>query len=271
MTRLIIEALTVRCGERSLLADVSLTVAPGELVALVGPNGAGKSTLLRAAVGLLVPSGGRVRIGDRGIRALPPRARAALLAWLPQQAQVTEPMTVLEHVAAARFRFGEGTAKARAGAARALHRVNASELGARRLGTLSGGERQRVALATVLAQEAPLLLLDEPANHLDPRHQRETFRLIGRLADEGHGVLCVTHDIGLLAGLPRRGSTRVVGLSAGRLTFDLALDDPALPERLGTLFELPVHLVEHEQQRALVTFYPRDSQRPPATGAPPCA
>jgi iron complex transport system ATP-binding protein len=241
-----------------VVREVSLAVSPGELVILVGPNGAGKTTLLRAALGLLRPDRGRVAIDDRDVATLAPRERAARIAWLPQSVTVSEPLTVLEHVSAARYRFAEAPANARAGATRALSRVDAAALGGRRLASLSGGERQRVELAAVLAQESPLLLLDEPANHLDPRQQRETFRRIADLAREGAGILCVTHDVGVLAGLPATGTTRVVGLADGRLAFTLPLLDPGLPTQLGALFDAELSLVERAGARALVTWWPND-------------
>lgn len=266
MTTLALSAITVARRGVEILTDVSLTLAAGELVVLVGPNGAGKSTLLRAALGLVRLHRGRVTLDDRDATSLSPRERAARVAWLPQTSGVSEPLTVADHVAAARYRFGESAGRARQGAARALAQVDAAPLASRPLASLSGGERQRVALAAVLAQEAPLLLLDEPANHLDPRQRRETFLLIARLARAGRGILCVTHDIGVLAGLPDEGSTRVVGLRAGHLAFDLALGSPALTGRLGELFDLRLSLAEQEGERALVTWWTR-----PREGEPPCA
>jgi len=265
LTTLALTGVTVRRRGVELVADLSLSLGAGELVVLVGPNGAGKSTLLRAALGLVRLDRGRVLLGGEDAVSLSPRARAANVAWLPQTSSVHEPLTVADHVAAARFRFGEGAARARAGALRALAQVDATALADRHLATLSGGERQRVALAAVLAQEAPLLLLDEPANHLDPRQRRETFLLVARLAHAGHGILCVTHDVGVLAGLPTSGSTRVVGLRGGRLAFELRLGDPSLAACLGELFDLRLSFAEREGERALVAWWPG-----PDAEAPPC-
>ncbi len=266
VTTLALAGVTVRRRAVELVTDLSLALRTGELVVLVGPNGAGKSTLLRAALGLVRLDRGLVTVDGQDAASLSPRERAAFLAWLPQTSNVEEPLTVADHVAAARFRFGERVVRAREGARRALAQVDATALADRLLATLSGGERQRVALAAVLAQEAPLLLLDEPANHLDPRQRRETFLLIARLARAGRGILCVTHDVGLLAGLPTTGSTRVVGLRGGRLAFELPLGDPSLAAHLGALFDLRLSFAEREGERALVAWWPR-----PEAEEPPCA
>jgi iron complex transport system ATP-binding protein len=246
------ENVSVRAGERMLLEDVSLGLQPGELVALVGPNGAGKTTLLRTALALHRPSHGRVTLDGIDSASLAPRMRSTKLALLPQHVAFFEPIGVLELVAAARYRFGEGRERALDGARRALERASAAPFADRVVTTLSGGERQRVALAAVLAQEAPLLLLDEPANHLDPAQQVDAYRLIGALWREGFGILCVTHDVNLLAQLGDTSRVRVAGLSGGRLRFELAFTAADLPARLSELFGIELVALDVEGRRALL-------------------
>jgi iron complex transport system ATP-binding protein len=244
-----LDDVSVHVGGRALLSKVQLRVAAGELVALLGRNGAGKSTLLKAALGLIAPSGGAVRIGARRVGELDGRERAARLAWLPQHFAVHEAFTAGELVATARFRFDEPAAAGAAAARRALARTGAAELEARVVSTLSGGELQRVALAVLLAQEAPLLLMDEPANHLDPAQQLAMYRLIGELWRDGHGVLCVTHDPNLLHHVLSGGEAervRVVGMEQGAIAFERTLADAALPEALSTLFGVRIARVVHE-------------------------
>jgi iron complex transport system ATP-binding protein len=251
----------VRLGGRRLLEDVALSVGRGEFAALVGPNGAGKTTLLRAALGLVRRERGDVVAGGRSVDALPPRTRAGLLGWLPQQALVSEALSALETVVAARYRFDETRAKAREAAQRALERLGVSALAEQSVTRLSGGERQRVALAALIAQEASMLLLDEPANHLDPAQQAETYALLGALARDGAGILCVTHDVNLLSyvGVP----VGVAGLSNGKVAFRTSYDAPELPSRLAELFGVPMELVTLGSRRLIVPSpKPREARDP---------
>ncbi|MCG8424843.1 MAG: ABC transporter ATP-binding protein [Proteobacteria bacterium] len=234
-----LSSVTVRAGSSVLLDEVSLRLDRGQFIALVGPNGAGKSLLIRTALGLLRPVSGEVTLAGRPVRALSGRQRAARLAWLPQEALPEDPLRSVEVVTAARFRFDEPLAESRRAAGVALAAVKAEKLSERLVSTLSGGERQRVALAATLTQEAPLLLLDEPANHLDPVQQMAMYQLIGSLWQEGHGVLCVTHDVNLLGHLAAGDALeqcQVVGLAAGKIRFRTSLRAAELPDRLSQLF-----------------------------------
>ena len=242
---LTLEHVSTTADNRRILNDVSLHVHRGEFVTLVGPNGAGKTSLFRAALGLLRIEG-QALLGDKPVKSLSGRERAALAAWLPQQALVTEPVTVLEFVAGARFRFDESRGSALEAAAGALATCRAEACAPRFVNTLSGGEQQRVAMAVLLAQEAPLLLLDEPANHLDPGQQIALYRLIGELWRAGRSVLCITHDINLLAHLGATEGVRVVGMRDGGIGFELPLLSPALAKQLSELFGVTFSAVRHE-------------------------
>jgi len=252
MAELEFSDLSVKLGERTLLDRITLRVAPGEFVALIGPNGAGKTTLLRAALALRAPSSGSVRVANSAVAELDARSRAARIAWLPQHIRAEEPVTGLESVAAARFRFRESHAQSRRAAERALARVGAGAYGERRVTELSGGERQRVAFACLIAQEAEILLFDEPANHLDPAQQLDVYRLLGELWREGRSILCINHDVNLLHQVGDAARVRVVGLRAGSLVFDTPFDAPALPKQLGDLFGIEVDTLLGSQQRFIV-------------------
>ncbi len=234
MSSLVLDQVSVRSGDRTLLDRASLELERGGFVALVGPNGAGKTTLLRAALGLVPLAGGHVRVSGADLTALDARARAAELAWLPQHSLPADALPVREAVMAARYRFHETPVTARLAAERALERVGLAHLADAPLARLSGGERQRVAIAALLAQEARFLLLDEPANHLDPAQQAETYALLGTLVKDGAGILCVTHDVNLLA--YTAASPRVLGLAASTLRFALDYRAAELPVRLSELF-----------------------------------
>jgi len=244
--------LSVRLGQRQLLRDVTLRVGVGEFVALIGPNGAGKTTLLKAALALRPVSSGSVRLAGSAVGELDARSRAARVAWLPQHVRAEEPITSVESVAAARYRFRESHAESRRAAERALERVGAGQYAERRVTELSGGERQRVAFACLIAQEAQILLFDEPANHLDPAQQLEIYRLLGQLWREGRSILCINHDVNLLHHVGQPERLRVVGLRAGRLMFDAPYAAPDLPERIGDLFGVEMQSVQVGAQRIIV-------------------
>jgi iron complex transport system ATP-binding protein len=252
MAKLEFLAVSVKVRDRTLLDAVNLGVRDNDFVALVGPNGAGKTTLLKCALALRVPTSGSVCLQGEPVHALDARARAAKLAWLPQHIRAEEPLSALDTVAAARFRFRESPAQSRLAAERALRRVGALEYERRAVSELSGGERQRVAFACLLAQEASTLLFDEPANHLDPAQQLEVYGLLGELWREGRTIVCINHDVNLLNHLGEPERVRVVGLRAGRLAFEARLSEPDLPARLGALFGVEMDSVRGAEQRYIL-------------------
>ena len=211
MTALLtLDRLTVRRGPRVVLEDVSLTLAAGEMVGLIGPNGAGKSTLMRAALGL-IPAEGR-----SSLAALPRGARARAAAWLPQSREIAWPVTVEALVALGRTPHAPGPAD-RPAIEAALGRMDLHPLRHRKATELSGGEQARVLIARALAQEAPLLIADEPAAGLDPAQQLSVMATFAALAQEGQGILVSLHDLGLAA----RFCARLVVIGpGGRLVAD---------------------------------------------------
>ena len=184
-----------------MLEGVSLDVPPGEWLSVVGPNGAGKSTLLRALAGLLVARG-TIEVGGRPLSTLTPRDRARVVALVPQNPVMPEGMPVLDYVMLGRHPhipfFGFETADDVAVVERILDRLDLTRFATRPITTLSGGERQRAVIARALAQEAPVLLLDEPTTALDIGHQQEVMGLVDRLR-HSHGLTVVSalHDLTL--------------------------------------------------------------------------
>jgi iron complex transport system ATP-binding protein len=254
--------LGFQVGDRSILSDITLEIAPGDCVAVVGPNGAGKTTLFKAALGLLKPSSGSVTWEGMDVRRMGGRERAAALAWLPQRTNVQEAVPVLEFVKASRFRFSEGRAAAVDAAMEALRAVSAESLAQQAVTTLSGGEFQRVMMASLVAQDAQTFLLDEPANHLDPKRQLDFYGMISRQWQQGRSVVCISHDINLLthlSPLERASDVRVIGLDAGRLSFTLCLTDPSLKDALEDLFSMALRVVEVSGRPY---FLPGDEARP---------
>jgi len=250
--RLELRNIVVERGPRALLSDVSLCVEPGEFVALVGPNGAGKTTLFKTALALFRPERGEVLLDGAPLAEMSPRQRASHLSWLPQNATLEEPLSATEVVAASRYRFAESHETSRQAALAALARVGAGAYAERSVRDLSGGERQRVLLAALLAQAAPILLVDEPANHLDPAQQIEVYRLLGKLWLEGSSLLTITHDVNLLAHVNAGDRLRVVGLSEGRIAFEARFSDTALPDKLGDLFGVRMRALGEGRARVIV-------------------
>jgi iron complex transport system ATP-binding protein len=251
VTELQVEHLTISRGSRCVLQDLSLHVRSRERVAVVGPNGSGKTTLLRAILGLLPVAKGHIFLDGVPTQQLRPLERAAKLAWLPQQALAEEPITALEFVRAARFRFQETSHAARGAALRALQSVGAEDWADSPVTCLSGGEQQRVALAALFAQEATLLLADEPANHLDPAQQASAWRLLERAAASST-VLVVTHDINLVPLLGELSDTRVVALNHGRIAFDVMASDMSLPDLLCKLYGIEMQVFGSPGYRVIV-------------------
>jgi iron complex transport system ATP-binding protein len=201
---LVVERLTAGYGRRMVLDEVSLHVPPGDVTGLIGPNGSGKTTLVRVASRGLPPTSGSVRVEGQDPYALRARQAARLVAVVPQEVQPAFEYSVLEMVlmgrSAYRSPWGGGRAEDWAKARRAMAAANIQHLAERPLGELSGGERQRVILAQALAQDAPVLLLDEPTTHLDIRHVVEFVSLVRTLARaEGTAVLAIFHDLNLAA------------------------------------------------------------------------
>ena len=188
-------------GGRTVLRQVDLAVSVGEVVAVVGPNGAGKSTTVGLLAGDLPCAAGEVRLHGRPVGRWRPLERAVRRAVLPQHTTVAFPFTVAEVVAMGRAPWA-GTPFAlddEAAVASAMAATGVTGFADRAFGTLSGGERARVALARVLAQRAPLLLLDEPTAALDLRHQDLVMKVAAEHARTGGGVLVVLHDLNLAA------------------------------------------------------------------------
>ncbi|WP_322795232.1 ABC transporter ATP-binding protein [Tepidiforma sp.] len=234
------EHLTLAHGPRTVVRDVSFTIASGEMVAIVGPNGSGKSTLLRGLARLHPPAAGRVLLDGRDIRQLNTRQVARVLAILPQAPSAGLDLTVRELAFRGRYPH-QGllqriTRRDIEAVEWALAATDAAQLADRQLGSLSGGERQRAWIAMALAQEPRVLLLDEPTSFLDVAHQVEVMHLLRRLNARGITVVAVLHDLHLAA----RFTGRVIALSGGNLAFDGPPAEVLQPAALEAVFGVPM-------------------------------
>ncbi|MBR0829274.1 ABC transporter ATP-binding protein [Bradyrhizobium manausense] len=248
------QGVNVSLGSRAVLHDISLSLSPGHLVALVGPNGAGKTTLLRALAGL-VPATGSIEVGGRALASLSLRQRARRFAYLPQGHIVHWPLPARDIVALGRYPHG-ATDPARLSprdaeaVARAMQAADVVEFADRRATELSGGERSRVALARVLATEAPVILADEPTSSLDPRHQLDVMQTLRKAADSGVLVIVVTHDLGLAA----RFADRVLVMSAGKLVSQGKPVEALSEQVLADVFRVTAYRAEHDGEALIVPW-----------------
>ncbi|MYE47488.1 MAG: ABC transporter ATP-binding protein [Chloroflexi bacterium] len=244
---LLLEArdVAVEIDGNSVLDGVSLDVRAGEIVGLVGPNGAGKSTLLRAVTGLAELRGGEIRVGGDGLEALARRELARRVAVVQQLPEAPATLRVRQLALLGRHPhlglLSRESARDHAIAEDALREAGCLELAGRELGTLSGGERRRAFIARALAQQAPLLLLDEPTANLDAGAQHEVLELVADLARRGSGVVLVVHDLTLAIAY----CDRLVLLDRGVVVASGPPEDVITPEIVGRLYGDAVTVVAH--------------------------
>ena len=220
-----LEGFSLERNGRPVLRDVTFTVARGERVAVLGPNGAGKSTLLQCLTRILGGGRGRARVDGRPLESYGQRELARRTAYVPQAEGRPAPFTVREFVEMARYAHLGPMAPVRSEDRRAVERALAdaevTSLAERPLDMLSGGERQKAWLAAALAQEADLLLLDEPTAFLDPPRQADILRMLARVhAERGTTMLFVTHDLNQAAA----HASRAIALREGAIVFDGPVD-----------------------------------------------
>lgn len=241
--------LTVTIADKTICHDLDITVNKGECWAVLGQNGTGKTTLLHTLAGLHYLDNGEIYLNDIPLKDLSPREIARQSGLLLQDYQDIFPATVLEavligrhpHLTAWQWESDRDNAIARA----ALKDVGLDGFSQRSIQTLSGGERRRVAIAAILAQQPELFLLDEPANHLDIKHQHQLLELFSRKArDENNAVIMVLHDINLAA----RYCDHAILMYAGGQIETGTNQDMFNEEKLSKVFGHPIEQIEAEQK-----------------------
>lgn len=230
-----------------IVEDLDLDVPAGRVTAIIGANGCGKSTLLRGLTRQLAPRAGSMEVLGRDAARVSARDYARTVALLPQHPVAPEGMTVAQLVARGRHPhrglLGGRAAGDDAAIASALERTDLVELAEREAGTLSGGQRQRAWLALVLAQQTPVVLLDEPTSYLDLSHQVEVLDLVRALPDPRGGgratVVAVLHELNLAA----RSADHIVAMAAGRVVAQGTPVEVIVPEVLAEVFGLDADVV----------------------------
>ncbi|WP_068635257.1 ABC transporter ATP-binding protein [Thauera butanivorans] len=251
--------LTVSYRNRPVLGDLSLPpLLPGQLVALVGPNATGKSTLLRA-LARLVPASGQARWDGQDLLAMPAAALARTIGYMPQSLPETAALNVLEVTLTAMQARALPAREEELAAMAVLERLGIDDLAMRRLDQLSGGQRQVAALAQAIARDSPILLLDEPTSALDLRHQWRVMDTVRRLADGGHLVITVLHDLALAA----QWADHILVIHRGRLHACGTPQAAITPEMLRTVYGVEARVQHCERGRTMVLI-DGPAEAPPA-------
>lgn len=241
MTMLQVKNLTVRCGDLTVVDGLDLSVAQGQWLMIVGPNGAGKSTAL-SAVTQGVPYSGEVLFDGENVKKIKPRLLARRMGMLAQNNPVEYAFTVEEVAALGRYSYSSGPLSGRGtqdeeAITAALRLTGMEERRDQSVLTLSGGELQRTFLSQVFAQDPKLLLLDEPANHLDLVYQKQLFGILSRwLQTPGRAVISVVHDLSLA----RAYGTRALLMDHGRAVAQGPVNDVLAPGPLDEVYRMDV-------------------------------
>ena len=235
---LVVDELSVALGGTEIISDISVSVDSGELLGVVGPNGAGKTTLLRAIQCTLPSTQGSVTVEDQPVERLSARERGRLIASVPQETRLSFSFSVEQAVAMGRNpyigRFGTADETDHQAVQRALEKTHLTDLADRPGTELSGGERQRVLLARAFAQDAPLLLLDEPTANLDINHAINTLDLVRSAVDDGTAAVAAIHDLDLAA----RYCDRLLLVADGELLAVGSPDAVLTSQQLDTAFDV---------------------------------
>lgn len=247
---LAINNLSIAYGHSPILQGVTFEVIPGEIVSLIGPNGAGKTSLLNAVSGVITPSSGTIHINRQILSEFSPRQRARLMGFVPQARLLPPTFTVWQTVMIGRTPhlglIGKPAKDDIAAVEFALGRVELHEFTNRPIGELSGGEQQRVLLARALAQNAPILLMDEPTAHLDIRFQASFLNLVRDLVTEKElAVLMALHDLNLAAVY----SDRIVLLADGNMVNSGEPETVLTSEILSAAYHIPIEVIPHPQNK----------------------
>jgi ABC-type cobalamin/Fe3+-siderophores transport system ATPase subunit len=242
-----VNELSVAFQGHPILRQLSLTLNARDYVSIIGPNGAGKSTLLKTILGIHTHFQGRIALQGRPLASLSAKARARLMAYVPQSQPMDEFCSVYEFVALGRYaytgRFHGLRDEDRQKIQTALAHTRLTAFADRKLSTLSGGERQNALIAAALCQEPNLLVLDEPTTFLDPKNQAGLHHLLREIHHHREiAILAVTHDI--QAAL--QTSTRLVGLKAGQIQFEGTPEQWRDPVILERLFDIPFQSCQPE-------------------------
>ncbi|APT85298.1 ABC transporter ATP-binding protein [Corynebacterium aquilae] len=250
--------ITVGYGDRDILHDISVNIPAGEFTVIVGPNACGKSTLLKTLCRMLTPSKGEVHLAGTNIHRQHPKDVAKKISLLPQSPIAPDDITVYDLVSRGRYphqtAFQHWSREDEHAVNAALINARVDNLANRRVSELSGGQRQRVWIALVLAQDTPIVFLDEPTTYLDITHQVEVLNLARALKRSGRTVVAVLHELTLAF----RYATHLIMMKDGHIVAEGNVHDTVTPQLLKDVYELDCDIVaDPRTQRPIVI--PRDN------------
>jgi iron complex transport system ATP-binding protein len=242
MTELVADKVCLQAGVATIVQDASLSLMPGELVAILGPNGAGKTSLLRILLGIARTTSGSAKLNGQDCFGMSPSERAKIVSYLPQRRPLAWPYRVHDVVALGRFAHGAALGRLspvdNAAVADAIDACKLGELQHRGTDNLSGGELARVHFARTIAAKAPLLIADEPVAELDPKHQILVADLIRQFVNDGGGALVVLHEVALAA----RIADRLIWMKNGRIIAEGSPQDTLNSKIMQDVYGVRAHV-----------------------------
>ncbi|MBI8999843.1 ABC transporter ATP-binding protein [Corynebacterium sp. CCM 9185] len=235
--------ITVGYGDKVILENLDVSIPDGEFTVIVGPNACGKSTLLRALARMLPTTTGAVHLDDTPISDTPPKDVARRLSLLPQSPHAPDGILVEDLIGRGRYphqgMFRQWSASDQQAVEQAMSRANVTDLADRFVAELSGGQRQRVWIALVLAQQTPIVLLDEPTTYLDITHQIEVLNLARNLQREGVTIVAVLHELTLAF----RYATNLIMMKEGQIVGSGPVTDLVTPDLIHDVYNLNCDLI----------------------------
>lgn len=257
--RLQAKNICVAYGNKVIIEDLSLQIPDGEFTVIVGPNACGKSTLLKALSRMVEPVRGEVLLDGKPVGELPPKEVARQMSLLPQSPVAPEGIVVEDLVGRGRYPhqgfFKQWSSEDERKVKEAMARAHVEELAQRYVTELSGGQRQRVWISLVLAQDAPIVLLDEPTTYLDIAHQVEVLNLARALQREGFTVVAVLHELTLAF----RYATNLVMMKEGAIVAEGQVNDVVTPELMEDVYGLRCELL-HDPRSGRPIVVPVDEE-----------
>ncbi len=248
-----LDQVSVTYDQQQVLHNISLSLQQGRLIGVIGPNGAGKTTFFRAAMGL-IPYQGKITINAQDTARLSREAMAKRIAYLPQGSEAHWPITARRLIALGRMphhkAFAPVSADDDTAIENAMQRCEVSHFAHRPIHQLSAGERARVLLARALATEAPILIADEPAAHLDPAHQLGLMALLKQEAARGTTVIVTLHDLALAS----RFCDELVVIHAGRIAAHSTPDQALTPDITKEVFGISTLRISDANSSALIAW-----------------